>query len=986
MTTIPHWTELLRLREEVEASDGGVGELQMSLHKAVYQTVDVPYRDVEYYSEITQHTPNLLGFFSRVARRLAGTGEPNALYHLDQGMGGGKSHALVGLFHMASDPPKFFTTELGQAVRNEAEFHGEKLDFQSARVVTLTADHFTPGKATEIFGPATNLFERFLWGLFSGDRTKWDAFVSMGPNKATIQRALASVATPVLVLLDELMDYILGLSDADSLDKMPSEQAFLNSLMDACDDVPRVAFVVVMIRSELDPEGYSPVAGGMREYVSRRLSRNGPTVAVTESDDFAAIIRRRIFQRTEFEDIARRTARALQEAAQLDGAWETQVLGKLGHGKGSANLVERVVASYPFHPDLMDLVRDDWGRAQGFQRVRSTVSIFALSALHWSRSAEAGEWSPPLIGVGDLPLGGVRGTGKTPQSRCLDALLNSGLLLGSDRAVQGYRAVATTDITTASGEAGRAVEIDRRLRTANIDARQPNPAVRMATALFNYSLVGRAQGRRGATKAELEAALMLPAYGPSAPFTSVEEVFNAVAGPEGLGALEVTPGASGTQRYWLTIKQTLRMYFNSAKVQTQEADAQALVWETAERLASKGTFDELHRVDRPKVTESIDEVARGIDGQSNRLVVLDPRRWSLLNGDDSQSRIEISSLFGVGPQGLVVDNAASCVFATANTYQLRYATQAATEVLTWRLVLSQVVEEDDQSEVKSKLADAEATLNSKVRGAFRHFAYLMRKRGDLEVIFDRFDDDKQSSLAGSDVWSILVLRNRAVGEYYDPIEKRHRRKTLSPLFLSALLDTFDRHLTPKDVVTSFYKDPNFPLVPGLDEIRSAMFGLIQESEQDGDGSGEWELIDSVGTRLNVALPSQLAVSSVQQQLRRIVPPSAPESPSTDDVSSTTVHRELPWNDRQPPAVPPQAVTYTWYRVELTNRSITDDSRRDAVAGHLRWLASKLDHGELDHQLLSIKYELMAAENADLIDDMKNRAGAIEARFNAMNEP
>ena len=69
MTSIPNWTEALTLRPEVIASDGGVGELQMSLHKAVYQTVDVPYREVNYYSDITQPTPNLIGFFSRIARR-----------------------------------------------------------------------------------------------------------------------------------------------------------------------------------------------------------------------------------------------------------------------------------------------------------------------------------------------------------------------------------------------------------------------------------------------------------------------------------------------------------------------------------------------------------------------------------------------------------------------------------------------------------------------------------------------------------------------------------------------------------------------------------------------------------------------------------------------------------------------------------------------------------------------------------------------------
>src|SRR5262245_28858353 len=189
MAAIPVWTDFLTLRPEVVASDGGVGELQMSLHKAVYQTVDVPYRDAGYYSDITQPTPNLVGFLSRVARRLSNAGEPYALFHLDQGMGGGKSHALVGLYHMAAHQEEFFRTELGQAVRAEAQAGGAGVDLRGTRVVVLTADHFSPGRPTEQYGPATNLFERFLWALLKGDRTRWDSYVAQGPNKSTLQSA-----------------------------------------------------------------------------------------------------------------------------------------------------------------------------------------------------------------------------------------------------------------------------------------------------------------------------------------------------------------------------------------------------------------------------------------------------------------------------------------------------------------------------------------------------------------------------------------------------------------------------------------------------------------------------------------------------------------------------------------------------------------------------------------------------------------------------
>jgi hypothetical protein len=990
MASTRHWTDALTLRPEVIASDGGVGELQMSLHKAVYQTVDVPYREVGYYAEITQPTPNLIGFLARAARRLGGTGESVALFHLDQGMGGGKSHALVGLYHMASNPQEFFATDLGQAVRAEAQADGGSIDLRGTRVVTLTADHFSPGKPSEVFGPATNLFERFLWAVCGGDRARWDAYVASGPNKATLQHALAGVDGPVLILLDELMDYALQLSDASAVESMPSEQAFLNALMDACDDVPRVAFVVVMIRSELDPEGYTPTADNFREYIARRLNRNGTTIAVTESADFAAIIRRRLFERTNVSPPDRELADAYERAVRSDPGWGDQVLDRLGTGRSLTGLAERIDKSYPFHPDLMDLVQNEWGKTQGFQRVRSTVAIFALAALHWVRTAQAGGWAPQLIGVGDLPISGISGAGRVPQARCLDALLNSGLLLGNDRAIQGYRAVATTDITSADGSSGRAVELDRRLAQANVSVGQPAPAVRMATALFNYSLVGRTQGRRGATKAELMAAILLPANGAASPFAAAEEVFWAVTGEEGLGALEATKPANAPERFWLTIKQTIRMYFNSARVQVSSNAKGSLVWETARSLASKGQFEELMVVERPGANQQLVDVAGHVDAQANRLVILDPRGWTLLNGDDSRSRSDVRRMFGLGDSALLPDNAASLVVSAVNTYQHRYATQAAEEVLTWRLVLERVAEDDERAEVNRKLAEAEGKLKDKVRSAYRHYAYLTRRGEELEVVFARFDDDKQTSLSGNDVSGALVIAGRAVGEYFDPVEKRRKRTSLGELYLATLLDAFSRHLTLKDVVSSFYKNPQFPLVPSLDEIRKAIFALIQPAGSVGEGTGGWELVDGAGIRFSPDSPGQLAINSIQQQLRRAQPEPEPEPGVHTDGGTPQEGWERPSagpGPREPADVQDTPVTghghaettYSWYRLDLLNRSITDDAKRDEIRTLLRWLASKLDDDALDHQLVSLRYELNAATSEQFAADLNQRAGALDAR-------
>lgn len=1003
------WTEVLRLRGEVAAADGGIGDLQMSLHRAVYQTAKVPYQDVVYYGDITEPTPNLVGFFARVARRLSDAGESVALYHLDQGMGGGKSHALVGLYHMAANPKGFFATHIGKDVLAEAEVGGATIDFNNARVVTLTADHFSPGKATETFGPAISLFERFLWSVFDGDRKQYDGAVAKGANKSTLQQALTTVGRPVLILLDELMDYAMDLSSAANVGMMPAEQSFLNALMDACDDVPHVAFVLVMIRTDLDREGYTPLAQDFREYLAARINRNGATIAVTETGDFAAIIRRRIFERTSFDKAAGDVAAGFQKAVSAEPAWAQHVFDRLGNGKGVVSLSERISETYPFHPDLMDLVQNEWGKTQGFQRVRSTVSIFALAALHWSNAAADHEWSPPLIGVGDLPIAGIRSRGKTGQARCLEALLNSGLLLGNDRAIQGYRAVATTDISSADGKTGQAIEIDRRLADAKVETGQPHPAVRMATALFNYSLVARSQGRRGATKAELMVALVLPADGCTSPFSSIEEVFIALSSGEGLGALEVNRSSTNQpERYWLTIKQTLRMFFNSAKNQIEEKQAYDLVWATAQD-ASKGQFDKIHFVPAPTENQTLSEVAGSFDSEENRLLILDPSRWSLLNGEDSKSREDIRGIMGLGTKALVVVNAASCVVAAVNTYQRRYALQAAQDVLTWKLVAEQVIESEEHNEVADRLKEAREVLKEKIRKAFRHYAYIIRKGEQLEVVFSRFDDDKLTALHGNDVWGALVTANRAVGDYYDPTVKARKRKPLAEEYVAVLLTTFDRHLTLRDVVSSFYKNPRFPMVPNIDDIREVIYKLLQPANYAGPGTGGWELAGSDGSPLHVDNAKQIAISSAQQQIRRyqapsqkpdINPPGNGRGEKGTEVTGTVVEQDgTKASDKETgPGTSSSSgegakkeegkkkpTSYSWYGVEVTNRSIADEAKRDDMCKHLRWLTAQLENEELDHQLITLKYEVMAGTDAALAAEVEARGNALQAKVQIRSE-
>jgi len=503
------------------------------------------------------------------------------------------------------------------------------------------------------------------------------------------------------------------------------------------------------------------------------MERNGTTVSVNEPQDFGAIIRRRIFNRPNRE--LPLGALAERWASFVSSAWQEHVFERLPGARQLAGFAERLEQSYPFHPDVLDLVEHDWTQHTGFQRVRSTVEVFSATAYWWVTERQAGRWAPELIGVGDIPL-----------HRAADQVLSSGVLHGNDRQIVGMRQVAEKDITNADRSDGQAVLADIRLTDGRPwVAVQPQPCVRLATALWLYSVAVRAQGRSGATKAELLATLYVPDE--AFAFGDAEEVFNALTDDEderGLGALDVVQGGGGSvpHRYLLVTRLNKRMFQRNALNRATPELYSAMVWDRVRKLTTPGSgFDKALFVEQPASSDvALAEKFREVDQRrSNRLVVLDPRRWTLLNGRDGPTRDDIEAVLGLGPNRLGVDFAASGVIACVNTQRRDAMGKRARSAYAWQLATFDVAPDSEMhAEMLMEVNRAIEQLDAEIRRAFQHYAYVVRDDAGLRVEFAKFESDNRSSLSGNDVWEELAKRGSAVR----PAE------TLAGAYLHHLLD------------------------------------------------------------------------------------------------------------------------------------------------------------------------------------------------------
>lgn len=844
------------MRDEIRETEGNVDDVQMSLYRVAYPAGGqrVAYADPVQYGTITEPTDSLVTLMAEVGVRL-GSGEHYrrgpALIHLDQGMGGGKSHALIGLYHLATAPDALARTDVGREVMGAAAAHtgGRSLDLARVRVVSLCCDHMTPMaplREPEFDGPAETLWQRFLWRLVERDYDTYNRLRGQ-QDKAGIIEAFRAVGHPVLILVDEIMDYVRLLDDEAHAVSRNQDLAFIRALMDAVNDVPHVCAVFVLISSDRDPTRYDPVAVGFREEFQALVTRNGATRAVSRSGDFTAIVRRRLFEAPPPEDATRETASAF--AAARTGAWQKQVFGKL---PPPPNWERDVAACYPFHPDLLDLVSRVWGTLAAFQHVRSTFSLFTRAAFVWNRRGETGEWAPTLIGLGDLPL---------DDGSMQEHLLHSGVI-SSDALATNYRQVMATDIADPARRSGRAQAIDRAHAAEPWHGANPRAAQRMATALLLSSLVAHGSGVLGATEAEVRAASFVPDPGFAAPDSEI--VFNELTDQEtGLGSLDFTAGRP--RRYLLTTRQTLPMLYRARLLETADDPAcKALAWKTAvdfiEGKGPTGGFQAVRKVENsPDPVTGGQRPAKDVfsslgegEERRTRLLVLDPDRWLLLNGRDDETRCDIQSVFGIPPEdGLKTNGASTLAVACANRHNWTSgAVQRARHALAWQRVLAMpAVQADDglRAEAHGKLKLEMGVLGAAVKAAFQHYAFLIRDASDaLVVSFEKLEQAGRSALSADQVWTALVDKGRAAD--------------------SLTAATFDALLggrlpkTLKDIADEFIADPHFPMLKNEGPLKAAIFDAVR--------SGRMELLGLDKEPLPVPDgPADIAVRSPDQTLQ-----------------------------------------------------------------------------------------------------------------------
>ena len=287
------------------------------------------YRDPIQFSQKTYETAGLKHLLSIIEGRLKGqSGDP--VIQLQTPFGGGKTHALIAMYHKASE-------------------------WKAQKAVIVG----TPMRANDT-----------LWGVLekqlTGKIERFDGLTS--PGRDAIHELLLE-KQPVLILMDEVLEYVTKAAGVRVADSTLAAQttAFMQELTEAAGILEKVALVITLPSGTM--EHYDEQAQRLFEQLSHVSGRVERIYTPVQEHEISEVIRRRLFSSID-ADAAGKIIQDFMAYAVSESM--------LPPGTEPSEYRKRFETAYPFLPEVIDVLYQRWGSFPNFQRTRGVLRLLSL--------------------------------------------------------------------------------------------------------------------------------------------------------------------------------------------------------------------------------------------------------------------------------------------------------------------------------------------------------------------------------------------------------------------------------------------------------------------------------------------------------------------------------------------------------------------------------------------------------------------------------
>ncbi|CAM3009135.1 DUF499 domain-containing protein [Skermania piniformis] len=402
---LPPWREVLSPHPDVASGNFHAAEFAANLANVARGEGDPEYADPVEFFRRTYLTGGLRDLITRMAKRMTGDRNASPVINLQTNFGGGKTHSMLALWHLASGRPLIeYPQELQELLA------GIDLDSVRGRIqrVALVGNDIPPAEPRlEAGGVELNtLWGRLAWGLGGADAYELVAESDRaGTNPGSTLRELFELYTPAIILVDEWVAYARQLYDRDNLPAgtFDTQFTFAQTLTEAAATVPGIQVVISIPASDdaTDDTGASDeeVGGEYGREALRRLQnvvrRTADQWRSANSEESFEIVRRRLFVPPDGGALGKISTTA-NAVVKFYRQHETQFPREVREPA----YIDRIKRAYPVHPELFDRLYEDWSTLDRFQRTRGVLRLMNTIVGELWRAGDAA----PLILPGTVPL------------------------------------------------------------------------------------------------------------------------------------------------------------------------------------------------------------------------------------------------------------------------------------------------------------------------------------------------------------------------------------------------------------------------------------------------------------------------------------------------------------------------------------------------------------------------------------------------------
>lgn len=477
------WTQVAMPHDDVRDDRAVKAEYAVNLGRIDRgdKALSKHYTEPKAFFQTTYLTDDLKRLLSDVFAALGGKNVDRVL-QLRTPFGGGKTHALAAMYHLAGS-----RSELG-GIQDLKDLPNPG----RVSVAVLPCADLTPGSPRRV---EKGIEIRTLWGELAyrlGGAKAYETVRGIdqnmtAPGAQDIERILHSADGATLVLADEVLTYVERAMTVSAMDSNLGRQTltFLQTLTETVAGDPKAVFVYALQASVAEAVGDEGLLQALDKLVGRVDARRVPV----QDRQVREIIRRRLFKSIGDEGARTQVADAYAEAYRRFalGAAET-ANERMRVEEETRQFREDIVTCYPFHPSLIRLMYERWGSLPSYQRTRGALQ-FLGSVVHVLFKRGHGS---PLIAPGDIPL-------DDPDVR------SEFFRQVGER--EKWDSVLDADV---AGDSARAKRVDRRIGDASPALAQAKVGTTTATAITLYSFGARKDALRGVVQTDLVASCLRP--------------------------------------------------------------------------------------------------------------------------------------------------------------------------------------------------------------------------------------------------------------------------------------------------------------------------------------------------------------------------------------------------------------------------------------------------------------------------------------------